>query len=586
MPQMDNQAVVSSEPLIRWSKLDRERVKGLGFRAPCVIWQVVKCAACLHRDERMEPWEALPNLLDFEPLVEKLLRRTEIRTGHRCVKCNAPHVFYDGESHVVFAHAAHQDMHVALEVSMRMTSDGIATTSTAAWRVTADGPKPLSNLAACLPHLYAEERARHLCSLYPLLSLAEVRGMEDLDSYSRCIALREYGRRWEELGEYAAAWECVDAALRFDEHHVPTLIASARILERAQEYQEASLRLHQAWTLNASSKLLEPLIRTSWRARQPGLLLGAASALLEYDPDAIVGHIGVVCAQSAQKIRPLRQSLADLAHFAKTGGESGIGAVAETLYQRILPSTPDWDPELGRFEYLELVVEAWKEDGFVLLESPTYMEVGNIRFQADALLQTPDDRRRLVWLVDHAPDTHTIRAIWGCLRQLYASESSNDIDVVILSPYALPWRVLRAMAATPDVRIEMYLDADHSMQVISENIETFREYALQVFGAELSFGDDAIDDIDRMITRWRDLGFGEISQTLSVLTASYLGEWLRRRVGGRWVEVTEGPDARAWMLDNGTIIYLIAHVKQSVALAEEEPMRAFVGRILEIEVNS
>lgn len=583
MPHVNDSPIDDPRALHRWAALDRERVRGLGFRAQCVIWQIVRCAACLHRDERMEPWDPLPNLLDMEPLVEKLVRRTDLRTGHRCVKCNAPHVFYDGESHVVFAHAAHQDLHIALEVAMRMTSDGVATTSTSTWRITSEGLTPLSNPAAVLPHLYAEERARHLCALYPLLTLAEVRGMEDLDAYTRAIALREYGRRWEEQGEYAAAWDCLDAALRFDEQHLPTLVSSARILERAHEYPEASLRLHQAWNLHASHELLEPLIRTAWRARQPALLQGACAALLEHDSEALVAYIGLVCAQSCQKITPLRTALADLAEVARRGGQGSTAAVAETIYSRLLPSTPDWSPDRTRQSYQRALVRAWENDGYTVLAAPARFEVDGLHFDADLLLQTDDERRVLVWLVDALPDTHTVRGLWGCLRKLFSSAQHDHIEPLILSPHPLPWRLLRACAAAPDARIEMLLDADHTMQVARENVETFQEFALQAFGTELDFSDEAVDEVDRMIERWRDYGFGEISHTLACLVASFLGEWIRRRVGGRWAEVPEGPDALAWTLNSGTVVYLIAHVKQSVALDEPEPMRTFVGRILENE---
>lgn len=584
MPHLTPPPSAVPHGLAHWVDIDRERVRTLGFRADCIVYHIVRCAACLHRDERVEPWDALPHQLEFGPIVEKLVRKTELRTGVRCIKCNAPHVFYDGESHVIFANATHRDLHLALEVSMRMTSDGVARTTTACWQVTREGLVPFSDLDAVLPHLYAEEEARRLTTLYPLLTLAEARGMEDIDTAARCIALREYGKRWSELGEYAHAWECLDAALHLDEAHLPTLLACTRLLERAGDYAEASQRLHQHWAQHENPQLLEALLRCAARADRPLLLQQAASLLLEHDPDAVAGFMGLAVSQSAQKINLLRRALQELASSADQSGESAIAAVADAWAKRIPASTPSWEHGVPRSAYLQELLSAWRTEGYTLVAThPTFEAERGLRFQVDALIEAPDGTRIPLWLLDGPAAPHVVRALRGCLQGLYATESLTAYTPLILSPYPLPWTLYRAASSTPDARLERLLDADHTMQVRDENIETFREYALQAYGLTLDFSDESLNDIDHLIGRWRKFGFGEISHTLACLCASYLDEYLSRRTTGGWVDSPDGPDARAWRFHTGTLVYLIAHIKQSVALTDNEPIRDFLARLLESE---
>ena len=585
MPSVDHSVSHPPEALTQWAAKEYNRVQSLGFSAGCSIWQRVRCAACLHEDEITEPWEALPNLLEPTPLAASLVRRSEQRTGKRCVHCNAPHVFHDGSAHAVFAPAAHRDLLVAIFATMHVTSDGVVRTETSTWQVQGASLTPIPNADDLYPLLYDEARARKTLAIYPLLTLAEVRGLNDLSPTTRAIVLREYAERWEAVFEYGNAWECTNAALQHDRRHAPTLIASARLLERAQEYDEASQRLHRAWDETARTDLLEPLMRNAWRARKAGLVQQAASALLEHDHEAIPGWLGLITTQTAQKITPMRRAFARLAELARDGGHGALAATAELWQQRLLPSTPDWPLNLPKNDYLQQLAKGWREDGYTLTHAPLTTNLDGLALDIDAEFRTPDGGRRLVWLIEGRPDTHTQRAILGVMRRLLASEDRREDELVVLSPHPLPWSAIRALAATPDARIELLLDADHTMQVLQENIETFREYVLQSTGTLLTFDDDALDLIDLLITRWRQYGFGEITHTLACLCASWLAEFLRRRTGGRWVETTQGPDGWAWMLNNGTLIYLIAQIRQSVALDDPTPTRSFITRLLDSDLT-
>lgn len=394
------------------------------------------------------------------------------------------------------------------------------------------------------------------------------------------IALREYGKRWEAQAEYSTAFACYDASLQFNDKDTDVLIATARILERALEYTEASQRMHRAWLADESPSTLDHLIRLAYRARRLGLLQGASTALLEHDPESVTGYLGLICSMSVGKIVPLRRAFKELVEACSAAGASQVEAVANTWLRRLHLPLPDWDDGVPQAAFLQQLKEQLADAGYEVSTAPTSMMVDGVHVQFQLLATSSTGLRYVFFLIEGQVRSHVVRQLRGQLRALFGSDLWQDVEPIILTRDALPWYVYRMASLSPDARLELLASADTTMHVLDENVATFIWAAENYVGATLDFSLESLRDVDRMIERWHEHGFGEISHSMAVLVASYLGEVLKRYGHGSWVDAHDGPDARAWQLNEDTQIFLIAHVRQCVSLGHGESIQAFITRLI------
>lgn len=480
-----------------------------------------------------------------------------------------------------FAYLASAALHVALIVRHKQTSDGVPLRELTFVEVGAqtrviDHPAERERR---LRQVFAQEEIRTLLTNAPALRPEDLHARFKDDEETYRAALREFGRLWESLHEHAQAYAYYDALLKQVPDDAAALRATSRILERALEYREACDRVYRAWAQHQAPELLGPLARLAYRARRFDLLKGAASALLEEDPDSMTGHLALICAMDGRFVVPRRRAFQSLYNAASAGGHVGIRQVAASWLSRLEQPIPDWEQGQSAAQYTAALHEALADEGWELEARPQIVASG-ITIELDLLATAPDGARYAFFVQPAAVRGHIVRALRGQLRALMHDEAWLDLRPMLLTPHPIPWYAYRMMSDAVGARMELMLDADTSMQVNDENIATFIWAAEETYGAALDFGIESLDELDRLIRRWHEFGFGEISHVVASLMASYLGEVFHRTVGGAWSDAEAGPDARAWKLPDDTVIFLIAHIKHCVALGDEEALAQFMRSII------
>lgn len=563
----------------RWLRRRTQQAEKLGIRTPATTVHLYRCRACHHTIEREAPWEVQHAKLAEIPKLLEIIGETIAPS--RCANCPSAGTSLEHQISLAFGYLSFSDHHLVLVYRTVPTPDRDTSPSLHAFaygeetRVLA---KPQEQEAQ-LQRLLAQDAVRKTLSTDPELTPSTLKKRFARDPESQLLALREYGRFWESLNEYSTAFAHFDAYLKLAPDDEKVLQASARILERALEYPEASRRLHRAWMQRESPELLETLARLAYRAQRFDLLKGAATALLENDSDSVCGYLALICSLDARYIVPLRRAFDALHDAAARGGHVGIQQVSASWLHKLSLDLPDWDRHSDAEEHSRAVEIALADAGFEIQRAQP-LTVNDTAIEYDLIAVSPEGRQYIFFINESPIRPHIVRALRGQLRALLAHDDWHSVTPILLTPRPIPWYVYRMMSDAADARLELLIDADTMMQVMDENIATFLWAAEEHFGASLDFRLDSLPELDRLITRWHEFGFGEISHVLASLMASYLGEIFQRHVGGQWVDTDNGPDARAWQLPDETTVYLIAHVRHCVALGGDETIAGFVQAVL------
>lgn len=569
------------QALRRWATEFRQRIAARAFHTNSVVFHTLRCGQCGQTADLREAWPFAPSDGNPARVQERVCARAAARADKACPSCAHREMYRDGHTHAVISHAYARRSLVVYIVTMSYTADGVQRSDVEVLEIFRDDSvRRVEDPSGLAAELHDEYSVRDYMQTRLLKPVEAIRNAFSQHPKRQQIALREYGKRWEAQAEYSAAFASYDASLQFDDKDTDVLIATARILERALEYTEASQRMHRAWLADESPSTLDHLIRLAYRARRLGLLQGAATTLLEHDPESVTGYLGLICSMGVGKIVPLRRGFRDLAAAAVAAGNSQVEAVAQTWLRRLALPLPDWDEQAGHEAYLQQLEDQLDEAGFEIDTAPTSFMLDGVHVSFDLLATSDSGSRYVFFLVEGNVRSHVVRRLRGQLRALFSDDDWQDIEPIILTRDALPWYVYRMASFSPDARLELLASADTTMHVLDENVATFMWAAENYIGASLDFSLDSVSDVDRMIERWHEHGFGEISHSMAVLVASYLGEVLKKYGHGRWVDTDDGPDARAWQLNEDTQIFLIAHVRQCVALGHGESIQAFITRLI------
>lgn len=565
--------------LHQWLRRREKHAEKLGIRTPTTSLHLYECAACQKQLEQEAPWDI--DSIQAHDIPKLLEIMAEALSPTRCPHCGSRDEEAEHLVSFAFAYLSASQTHLAWLYCVDVPHDDLPSPAFTLLEYNGETTKVVKprEQRTRFHRLVAQDSVRRSLSIDPEMSPDALRKRYQDDRESQLLALREFGVFWESLSEYSKAYSYFDAYLEISQDDEQVLYASARILERALEYPEASRRMHRAWMQSESPELLDDLARLAYRAQRFDLLKGAATVLLDADPDSITGYLALVSSLEARHLVPLRRAFRALHDAAATVGHIGIQHVCDSILQRLTLNLPDWERGLSREDYRSAITRRLSEDGYNV-EGSRSLQVEGTAIEYDLLIEAPDGQRTMLFLHDGPVRPHIVRALRGQLRILFAHDDWAAIHPLFLSPRPLPWYVYRMLSTATDARLELMADADTTMHVIDENVATFLWIAEKHYGASLDFSVETLPELDRLIGRWHEFGFGEISHVMACLMASYLGEVFRRHLGGQWVDAHNGPDARAWQLPDETTIYLIAHVRHCVALGQDETIASFVQNIL------
>ena len=184
-------------------------------------------------------------------------------------------------------------------------------------------------------------------------------------------------------------------------------------------------------------------------------------------------------------------------------------------------------------------------------------------------------------LFDQSPTPALDHRIAATVRAARTDERRAAARLVPLCRQALSYGAARWVSGAPDAELLLEADADTTMTVIDENVAAFVLAAERHFGRPMSFDLESLEEVDAILERLHDDGFGEVTYAFQCQAAAYIGQVIATQLEGvRWEEGERPMDPRVLTLPGGEELNLISKVRKAVRNGSEDSIAHFVGVVL------
>ncbi len=565
--------------------LDRERLlaRRFGVRKTDVYYQLVRCPSCGHEALLRNRFtrEAHDSISSVENAMLGQLRR-DVRAS--CTKCGHQPLRGDGSRHVYLLYTERQDAHVAVTLRLEREEDGRVRVRRQAWFVDVDGKAEELEDAEDprLLDVWLDASIRRWALETDPTRAAE--GLANLASEhgGDALVLRELGFALLDAGQNAPAARALSASLDADGDQVRVLRRLGRLHVREGRPAEAAELLVRAFDLSASSDLLPEVIHACYRGQRVGALAAAAEALLELETDHLVGLKARVCVEDASNIGAWRDAWEDLARAAELAGERYTERVASAWVQALTLPLPDWEAGVRPEAYREILADECLAMSFEVEREPDPLNWGDATLPVDLEVIDDEGITWLVWLCAHEATAATDQTLAAAARAAMEDPRRSACRLLPLSRSPLSYAVCRWASSMPDATVDLEADADTTMAVSDENVTSFMQLVEATFGRTLDLSLSSLDEVDEVLRRYHDDGFGTMTYALRCQAASYVGAVIRRILGhGAWNRSPEDDgDPYLFELANGARVQLVRRISRAVDVGDDDGLKSFVRVVL------
>ena len=559
--------------------LERERslAERFGVRKTDAYYQLVRCPACAH-EALLRSRFSSASYTSIGEVEAEMLQHVQREVRATCARCAATPLRGDGSRHVYLLYSERARAHLGVTMRLGREDDRVKVTRQA-WWVPLDGTAVEIEDAADprLESVWADSWIRRW-SLDPDPSAAaeallELTAERPVDA----LAWRELGRAYQEAGEPNRAIEALRASLERDAAQADVLERLGRLLLQRGAFAEAAEQLVAAFDVGQDPRLLPDVIAACYRGQRIGALAAAAEALLELDPDHLVGHKARVCVEDASNIGAWRDAWEDLRDAAASSGERYTEQVASGWMAALELPLPDWSATLSPAAYARAIADECEAAGLEVERDPDPLAWGTATLPIDLEVVGDDGTRWLVWLCDHEATPATDQTLAVAVRAARQDARRAACRILPLARTPLSYSVCRWTSAAPDAELDLDADADTTMQVSDENVAAFVQALETRFGRTLDFTLDSLPEVDAVLERYYDDGFGAMTFAFRCQAAAYLAQVLAGYVPGTsWVEADTAGDPYVLALPSGGRARLVQKVTAAVERGPSEPVSAFV----------
>lgn len=503
----------------------------------------------------------------------------------RCASCNSEALDGTGSRHVFLLYSERAAAHLAITLRMKREDDGRVKVLRQVWLVPDNGSATELESADDdrLDAFWRDSRIR--CRASEQDPEDAVDGLEDLahdDAFaSDPLLLREIGNALIDAGRTARALGAYELSLRANPKQPDTLRKAGRLFLSFGRPQRAAELLRSAWDATDDPLLLRDIVRAAYRGRQLGVLEQAAHALIEEDSESVLGHKALAAASAPTDIGAMRDAWEDLRRVAARSGERATEGVAKFWCETLALPFPDWTPDDDVATYRELLADELVDAGYERVE-PQSLEWNGAEIPVDLDMMSPHGERLVVTLFDQRPNPVLAQRIAAAVRAARAEERRPVHRLVPLSRQGLEYAASTWVSGTATAALLIEADADTTMRVLDENIAAFVVAAETHFGRPLTFDLDSLKEVDAILLRLHDDGFGSIPYAFQCQVAAYVGQVLSQHLeGAEWAEGEDEMDPRVYRLPSGEELNLITKVRKVVRNGAEDSIAHFVNVVLQ-----
>ena len=560
--------------------LQRESALALrfGIRKTDAYYQLVRCTACGNEALLRNRYSGRA-FSSVDEVEEEMLAQIQREIRAACVSCGARPLRGDGSRHVFLLYSERRAAHAAITLSLEREDDGRVKVKRQVWFVPVDGGSEEIERDddPRLGDVWLDSAIRR----WSLDSdpMEASRALEEIaDEHPRdAFALRELGQALLDAGQAGRALEVLERCLEADPEQPVVMQRLGRLYAAFGRAAEGSELLVRAFELVDDDTLLPEILKTAYRGGRRGALQKAAHLLLEREPESVVAHKALVTLESLRDVGAARDAWERLREVAERAGERWTEAVARGWCGALDLPLPDWWEGWSAADYVAAVASECLSLDLEVDPDPDPLQWGGASIPVALEV---DDAHGTTWLfvlADHESTPVGDLTIAASARAAHHDARRGECRVLPISRAPLSYAAARWCSGASDALIDVLADADTTMTVVDENVASFVQAAEQGFGRTLEFDTDSLTDVDAIVARYFDDGFGAMTYALRCQIAAYVGAVVGALLpGAQWESADPPMDPRVLRLPGGGEMNLIGKIERAVQNGEEDALTHFV----------
>lgn len=550
-----------------------------------ILFQSLRCPNCetegISRRRFMDD-----EYSSVEDIEGKMLAHIHQKFAASCSKCGNQKLNGDGARHFFLLFSEQQDAHLVVSLKLSRESDGRTLVTRKLWFVpVGEEGVAIEEDDGRLDDFWTESRFRSLLN-NPLLHDFDEEFGEFLESSSfRHIVLREYASLLIDEGSVSEALGLIDTSLTENPEQPALLMEAAGLHASYSDHERATELFIEAWDQTESADALAGAVVSACKARKFGTTEIAAAELLENERYAGLAAKALVATGTATNISSWKFGWKRLHEIATASGDRVSARVAKSWSDALELPIPDWKPGVSTDDYRGIVRSALAESDLEIVRPTPPLVWGEAKLECDLIATDPFGARYAIFITDLMPTAAVVRTLVTKARALILSESEDYKGArgILLTRQVFPYSLYRYFSDLPDAQLDLEMEADPTLIVHQENVATWLWAAERYFGSMADYSVESLDEVDRILLRFHDDGFGAIEHPMVCVISSYIREVMQRAVGPcEWKDGDAPMDPRVLQLPDGGSANIMSRIYRMVEHGQGESVQQLVTSLIEL----
>lgn len=564
-------------------KHEEELARRYRVRKFDTLLQSLRCPACGTEGVHRQTF-AGRSYDSVDAVERRMLQHVGAEFEAECSACGHRRLDGDGMHHFFLLYSELRDAHLVVALRLSREDDDRTKVHRRVWIVPVDQDgEMLTEIGDDEDDFWLESHFRAVIADPYADDFAEEFEVFLLDERFRPIALREYADALAEDGHVSDALPIYDASLSENPEQPDLLQRTARLHSVYGDDERAVEFYLEAYEQSSDAEDLASLAYSALRSRRFGVAQIAAERLIADGVE--VGFASKVLASlgTAGDIVRWRTAWENLRDAADDAGDRVGAHVARYWVDSLALPIPDWSEHASIDDYRRQLRDALRDDGFDIARPAPVLGWGAAQLDCDIAATDPFGARYVFFIEETLPTAAIRRTLLARARALALGEDWRGARGILLPRQVFPYAMYRYFSDLPDAQLDLETDADTTLVVHDENIATWLWAAERYFGFLADYSVESLDELDRILLRFHDEGFGAIEHPLVCVIASYLREVIRRAVGESvWVDGETPMDPRVLRLPDGGSANVLSRIRRMVRHGSSESVRDFVVALIEL----
>lgn len=564
-----------------------------GVRKADAFIHTLRCSKCKHEHvRRIEYFGA--RFASFDDMEEQMLLRIHDSSPLSCANCKFKEMKGDGSQHVMMIYSEELESHLVLTLRLRHMIHVGAYLSNAidsqkkrvkvirqAWIIEDDLLiKQIEQDDERLKIFWTENAIRVAAQIARTKN--DTTAFENLVNtlFNNWMVYREFGLFLFEMEKNGNdSIELLEQSIEFNPEQ-PKILDVLKQLYMKQGDPGAIVELFGAvFEQTNNKKLLPTMLRVAYQTRRFGALRTIANQILEFEPQSVQAQRALVATNLTANIQQWKHSWEDLLNVAKNHGDRTTVMIAQHWIHILNLPIPNWEADMDRQTYKTKIQLSLSENKFQISNKTFFFQEAKIPID---FVATKNDKHYFFFVVQSMVLPHIEQMLLVSFHALRENLATKDCFLVPLTYQPLTYCLARYATNCPDVLLDLAAITNTKIQPFQEKINKWIFAAEHYFGATMDFSVESLLEIDRILLRFHDDGFGGMTFALQCQIASYISTVFSSQIKEAvWSEKDPSDSDDPWVLElPDREINLISKVGKMIQNGKEDSISHFFEELL------